>query len=213
MTQRTYKDGPFGVAGHPWLGKADTKYNSDGLFKVDLTVAANEGGEEWADELTKQAEEAREFFFSEKGEGRDIKPKDRDKWELYVPFEREEDDAGNLTGNITFTPKQNAKIKLRDGTVKDVEMAIYDAKGKEMHKDPGPGSTLRVRWATRLIAVKSSKQVGVRMDFCAVQVKDFKPFGQGGGGFGAVDGYEDDGEAQHGRDQDQPAGTPSESDY
>lgn len=197
MSQRVYKDGPFGEAIHPHLMVADTKFNANGLFHLGLKVTGK-AAEKYRAEVDEAAQAAFEDFF-ENGDGKDMKPADRKKWEVYVPYSVEEDDEGNPTGAIIFDYKQNATIHLRDGTVKNVKIAIKDASGeRDVAQDPGNGSILRVRFSMRPIPMKSLKQVGVRLDFAAVQVKELKPKGSGSGGFSAVEGYEEDNDAPQG---------------
>lgn len=196
MASRLYKNSPFGVAIHPHIMVADTKFNAAGLYHVTLKVEGP-AAEKFRAEIDAAAEAAFKEFF-ETGDGKDMKPGDKKKFEVYRPYHMEEDDDGNETGALMVDFKQNATIKLRDGNVKDVVIGLYDAAGKEMAKDPGTGSVIRVKFAMRPIPMKSLKQVGVRLDFASVQVKDFKDKGGSSGGFDAVEGYEDDGVAQKG---------------
>lgn len=193
MSQRLYKDSPFGEAIHPHLLVADTKFNTNGLFHVNLKVDARtpEGARIKA-EIDEDAQAAFDAFMAS-DEGQKLKPAERAKWAVYKPYEEEEDDDGNPTGYIIIDFKQNATIRMRDGNTKMVEMAIADAAGKRMRKEVGNGSVIRVRYSPRDIPMKSLKQVGIRLDFAAVQVRDYVPAKGGGTGFGAVEGYEDDG--------------------
>lgn len=121
-------------------------------------------------------------------------PAERKKWSVYYPYEVLEDDEGNATGDIVFHYKQNATIKLKDGTTKHVKIGIQDSAGKDMHKPLFFGTELRTMFAYRAIKMVSTKQAGVRLDFSMVQVLKL---GTGGGnkGFGAVEGgYVDDGD-------------------
>ena len=199
---RNYKDSPFGEAVHPHFAVPDTKFNASGLFHVNLKLDTSKPDVKAFIAAIKEASEQAFKDYCEKEFG-ELSPKAREKKEaelsIYYPYSMEEDAEGEETGYVLVDFKQNATIRLRDGTEKKVVMAIYDAKGAEMQKDPGHGSVVRLRYAMRDIPMKSLKKVGVRLDFCAVQVRDFKPKSSGGGGgFGAVDGYEDDGEAQQG---------------
>lgn len=189
---RTYQFSPFGVAVHPWVNKPDVKFNADGVFKTGLRVTGPEAVT-FKEAIDKAAEEAFAEFMTQFEEA-GMKPAERKKWALYVPYEAEEDDDGNPTGAIVFDFKQNAKIKLKDGTVKEVSIAIKDAKNNDMHKAVFPGSIIRTMFAFRPIKMTSAKEAGVRMDFCAVQVKQLAKGSGGGANFGEVEGYveEDD---------------------
>lgn len=195
---KTYRLSPFGIAIHPWLNKPDTKFNKDGVYKLDLRL---DGPEATAlkEQVEAAANAAYEAYFEDDSErgGKSIPVKDRKNWKVYLPFEVDEDDQGNPTGYIVFTFKQNAKIKLKDGTVKDIIVPIKDASGKKaVHKPVFGGSELRVMFTFRDIPMKSLKQVGVQLALAQVQVKNLKTSGQGGPDFDQVEGYEeeDDGE-------------------
>jgi hypothetical protein len=197
-SKNVYQDSAFGVAVHPHVNAPDTKFNPDNpLFKVGLKLT----GEAAATQKAKvdAASEAAFKEWMEGDEGSKLTPAERKKFSVYYPYDVEEDpQSGDPTGAIVFHYKQNARIRLKDGTVKNIVIGIYDAKGNEMHKEVWGGSVIRVNYTMRPIPMKSLKQVGVRLDFGRIQVKELSTK-QGGGGFGAVeDGYEDDGVAQEG---------------
>lgn len=124
----------------------------------------------------------------------EMTPGERKKWSVYYPYEVLEDAEGNPTGDIVFHFKQNATIKLRDGTTKQVKIGIQDSAGKDMHKPLFSGTELRTMFAYRAIKMVSTKQAGARLDFSMVQVLKLGN-GSGGKGFGAVEGgYVDDGD-------------------
>lgn len=190
MAKSKYYDSPFGIADHPHLNKPDTKFNPENpLFKTGLDVAGDEG-EALASKIDVAAEEAFNDFF-ENGDGKNLTPAERKKFTVYKPYERLEDDEGNPTGVIRFDFKQNQRLRLKDGTTKLLTIGLYDAAGNEMDKLIRGGSEIRVRYSMRPIPMKSLKQVGVRLDFAMVQVRKLSEGGQKG--FGAVDGYVDDG--------------------
>lgn len=131
----------------------------------------------------------------------EMTPGERKKWSVYYPYEELEDDEGNKTGDIVFHYKQNATIRLRDGTTKQVTIGIQDSAGKDMHKPLFFGTELRAMFAYRAIKMVSTKQAGVRLDFSMVQVLKLGK-GGGGKGFGAVEGgYVDDGDRDEGEEQ------------
>lgn len=196
MSSKVYRDSPIGPFVHPHLNRPDTKFNADGLFKVGLRLEG-EVAEKLAALWDKEAEAAFQAWAEDEKQGGKLTPGERKKWEGFKPYTREEDDDGNPTGAILFNFRQNAKIKLKDGTVKDIDIALYDATGKgKVTKDIWGGSRGRINYSLRPIVMTSAKQVGVRADFGRVQVIELRSAGSGGeGGFGAVDGgYEDDGD-------------------
>lgn len=181
---KNYYDSPFGIAVHPWINKPDTKFNEDGVYKAGLRL----GGPE-AIALKEKVDAQAEAYFNETTA--EMTAGERKKWSLYVPYEVEEDDEGNPTGFIVFDFKQNAKIRQKDGSTKDVVIGIKDARNNDMHKPVFGGSELRIRYSFRGIKMASTKQAGIRLDFAMVQVRKLAQ-GSGGGGFGVVDGYTED---------------------
>lgn len=171
---------PIGEFLHPWLNSPDTKYNEDGLFHTDLIL----GGQE-AQDLKAIIDAAAQAAYDELTD--DLKPADKKKWGLYVPYEIDEDDEGNETGYIRFSFKQNAKITNRKtGETKDVKIAIHDSKDQETKVAVYSGSEGRIMFSMRPIKMTSAKEAGIRLDFAKVQVTKLK---QGsGGGFGEVEG-------------------------
>lgn len=185
--KNVYRDSPFGIAVYPHLNTPDGKFNPDNpQFKVDLRLTVEEA-QPLIDIIDAAAEEA----FEELTEG--MTPKDRKAYTVYKPYEYEEDDEGNATGYVLFRFRQNSVIKIiKTGEVKNIKLGLYDAAGKPMTKIVFGGSEIRVNYSLRAIKMTATKQAGVRLDFGRVQVKKLGE-GSGGGGFGAVDGYEDDG--------------------
>lgn len=180
-----YKPSPIGIAGYPWLNKADTKYNAEGVFKTDLWVEGPEA-QAYKEYLDREAEKA----FEE--ETADMAPAERKKWRIYVPYEVEEDDQGNPTGRIKFSFKQNATINV-EGVPKKIAIAIFDAADKEVHTPIFGGSTIRVMARPRNTKIAASKQAGVKLDFLKVQIIKVAER-KAESGFGAVEGgyVEDD---------------------
>lgn len=193
MAKTTYYTSPFGVGIHCHLNTADSKFAPDNpTYKTKLKLEG-EVAQSLKAKVDAAVDEAFTAHFEEGGKGADIAPKDRKKWSPYHPYEEEEDDAGNKTGAILFDFKQNAKIRLKDGTVKDIQMPLYDSQDNPVHKLIRTGSVIRVAYSMRPIVMTSTKQVGIRLDFAKVQVKKLAEGGSSGGGFGAVeDGYVED---------------------
>ncbi|GJE18730.1 hypothetical protein [Methylobacterium marchantiae] len=185
-TKRQYQFSPFGEAIHPWVNKPDTKFNDDGVYKMGLRVSGDD-----AIKLAAEIRAASEAYLEEVTA--EMTPGERKKWTLYVPFKEEEDDNGNPTGAIVFDFKQNAKIKLKSGGIKEVKMNLVDGNGVASSKAIFGDSTVRTQFALRDIKMTSGKQAGVRLDFCGVQWTKLGT-GSAGGGFGKVEGFEGPGE-------------------
>lgn len=159
-----------------WINKADIKFNEAGVFKSPILVTGTD-----ALRFKEKVDVAAQAYFEEQTE--EMTPGERKKWNLYVPYEEVEDDEGNPTGGIVFDFKQNATIRLRDGTEKAVKIAVKDSKNADLDKAIFPGTVLRTMFAFRGIKVAGTKQLGVRMDFAAVQIFKLSE-GRGSGSFG-----------------------------
>lgn len=176
-----YKQSPIGTGRHCWVNRPDIKYNADGLYHAELVV----GGEEaqtYKAEIDAEVERA----YAEEVESNGLKPAEAKKWSKYFPYTVEEDDQGAPTGNVIFKYKQNAKIKLKDGSVKSFEIGIRDAKNQPSTANVFGGCTMRVLYSARNVKLATAKQFGVRLDFSMVQL--IKPAPMSGGGFDEVDG-------------------------
>lgn len=210
-----YQDSPFGTGKFLHVNKADKgipgKFESAPTFKVDLSLFDDEAltFKELVDVEAERAFE--EFKQSEAYEK--LKPKDKRELGVYYPYEEVEDDEGNKTGEIIFHFRQNERIKLKDGTFKVIKIGLYDAKGKEFNKIVRSGSELRVRFSFRAIKAPSTPpKYGVRLDFMGIQVRKLATGAGGGMGFGAVDGYEDDGAASSYSETEERDNSPASDD-
>jgi hypothetical protein len=179
-----YFDSFIGTAQHAWVNKADTKFNANGVFKLDLI-----GDVAVAQVDIDRIKAAADAHFAE--HTKDMTPAERKKWSVIYPFEMEEDDQGAATGRVIMGFKQNAQIMQKDGTVKHVRISLWDGAGKQI-ADGSPkgrvfsGATVRVGYSMRTIEVAGTKQAGIRLDFARLQI--VKPADSTGGGFGAVEG-------------------------
>jgi hypothetical protein len=152
---------PKGKAVWPKLNTPDTKFNVDGEYTVKLRLAASE-----SQDLIKQLEGLRDEFQKLTAK---TEPK-VGRFDAAPVYEPEEDDNGDLTGFNLFKFKQNAKIKLRDGSTRDMKVAIYDSKKAPTDAEVTGGSTIRVAANVFCYAMPSTKRVGVSLRPTAVQV-------------------------------------------
>ncbi|MDG4856402.1 hypothetical protein [Mesorhizobium sp. WSM4982] len=171
-----YKDSPYGEAIYPHLNAPDTKFakeQGDGEFKVDLAIKAEDGGEELYSTVSAAAQQAFDDWMSDPEKGGKLPKLKREEFKVYCPARMERDEnTGDPTGRYIFDFRQNARIKLKDGTFKDVTVGLYQPDGKTaVKKGIWSGSVLRVRYSIRPIPMPGLKQVGVRLDFAAVQVR------------------------------------------
>ena len=152
---------PKGTAVWPKLNKPDTKFNVDGEYTVKLRLTANE-----SHDLIKQLEGLRDEYQTAQSKA---DPKIA-RYSLSPVYEAEADDNGDLTGFNLFKFKQNAKIKLREGSTRDMKVAIYDSNKAPTTTEVTGGSTLRVAGTVFCYAMPSTKLVGVSLRPTAVQV-------------------------------------------
>lgn len=186
MAKNTYRDSPFGPVLHPHVNKPDDKFNKENPPFHGELVLKGDDAIEYRELIDQKAKEAFDAFMEDEKGGAKLTPAERKKWSIYVPYEVVEDDNGDPTGEIKVDFKQNSVIRTADG-VKKIEIGLYDANGDEMKDLVRHGSIVRFRHSFRAITLKTNKQVGVRLDFSMVQVKEMAK-GSGGGGFGKVDG-------------------------
>lgn len=182
-----YKETPVGTAGpYPWVNRADTKFNADGIYKLGLIVEADKAAA-WKAEIDKLVDEA----FEERVTSNDkLKPGEKKKYTKYYPYSEVEDDDGNPTGKIIFHLKQNAIIRLPDGEEKKVVIGLRNAADEvDTSLKVFGGTVVKALWAPRAITLASEKKVGIRLDFCAVMVLKQAPYEGKGSGFTTEDEY------------------------
>lgn len=170
-----YKDSPYGEAIYPHLNAPDTKFDERGTggeYKVDLAIAGEEGAALF-NIVSAAAQQAFDDWMADPEKGGKLPKLKREEFKVYCPAHVERDEnTGEPTGRHIFDFRQNAKIKLKDGTTKDIAIGLYKPDGKTaVTKGIWSGSVLRVRYSIRPIPMPGLKQVGVRLDFAAVQVR------------------------------------------
>jgi hypothetical protein len=185
-----YKISPPGEAVHPWVNKPDTKFaagDSKGLYKTGLAVSG-EPAAKFKAEVTAASEAAFAEYMEDEKKGGKLTPAQRKQWSVYYPFKDEEDAEGNPTGRVIFDHKQNAEIKMRDGSTKDVTIGIRDSADKAIETSIFSGDTIRTLYSMRAIPMVSLRKVGVRLDFAMVQLIEKGKRQAGAGGFGSFEG-------------------------
>ena len=178
---RQYKQGPKGDVRFAHVTTPDTKFNADGLFKIDQYLEGD-AAEEFKAEIDAATEEAlREHT-------KDMKPGEAKKWSAHYPYEVEEnEDTGAPTGRIIVKYKQNAVIFMEDGSKKPVTISVRDSKNKVTKVPVYARDTVKVLYAPRVTVATANKTVGLRLDFCAVQLLK-KAERVAGGGFDEEEG-------------------------
>ena len=184
---------PVGVARYPHLNKPDTRFDDEGVYKVDLIVDADV-----ARPLIEKLEAIRDEKFGELG------PAQRKQYRKADVYEPEYDDAGDETGNVIFRTKLNAIGRSKNtGETWDNSPKLFDSKGNSLPEDVQiwSGSKLIVAGKVMPYAMGSTKTVGVSLKCDGVQVIELV---SGGGqtadsfGFGEVEGGFETDASRHG---------------
>ena len=170
---------PVGTAQYPWLNKADTHFNENGVYHVDMVFESKED----VSEFIASAEAVRDAYFDELCE-KDAKKKRFIKTDIG----EELDDGEGF--KIKF--KSNASFVGKDGNVIKVKIPLFDGSGKPCPKAKiGSGSQIRVSCQVIPYANPASKTVGVSFRLQGVQVVQIVEWGGQSAsslGFGAVEG-------------------------
>ncbi|HIF9256505.1 TPA: hypothetical protein ACX6Q6_003529 [Photobacterium damselae] len=191
---------PVGIAVYPWIkaGKPDTRFDANGLYKIDLDLEDNEDTRELIDIIEAERDKYVEELKSQNPRGKKVRVAE-------LPIEEQED------GKIRFKFKMKARVESKKGTFTQ-QPAVFDGKGKPMFNittdengnevreavDVRGGSVVRV--AFEAIPYESPMLgVGVTFRLKAVQVQKLVTVGERsaeGYGFGEMeDAYEH--ETQH----------------
>lgn len=168
---------PQGIAVYPKIEKPDTKFNSDGVYSIDLDLDQNEGGE-LAAKLQKIADQTYAEECKAKGK-KALKRAD-------MPWKSTED------GKIRF----KFKLKAKGGTGEkqwDQKPALFDAKGNPV-KDLNVGSGSIVKVAFDVVPYFTAMVGhGLSLRLRAVQVIELRQWVAGDNfdafGFKATDGF------------------------
>lgn len=161
---------PAGTARYAYLHKADTKFNENGVYKVDLILPADDAK---TVKLTKFLDSQAEKALKKAKKGAKTKAA-ANKITKHVPYEMEEDDEGEETGNVIVKFKMNRKGKdPKTGATWTRRPKFFDAKGKRM--EPVAvfgGSTIKVSYTARDFYNAANKMAGVTLRLQAVKVID-----------------------------------------
>lgn len=164
----------------------NVKHNAAGTYSVDLLLDPTiPGHQEFMDTLRDFSEEVFEDHTA------DMKPKLKEKCQLFLPFKPEEDQDGEHTGRFVMRVKQNRITQRKDGSTHIYKPIIVDSRGKQIPKPKdniGNGSEMRAD--IYLMPFENSsgptKLVGVSAKMNAVQLVKLVAFG--GPSFGAIEG-------------------------
>jgi hypothetical protein len=189
---------PRGIALHPWLNKADTKFNADGDFKVTLRVPGDQ-----AEEFITLIDANTEAYRAEAMEKlKDPKVKASFKKagkldakgnpHVHAPYSEVLNDAGEATGEIDFAFKCPAKGQdKKTGKTWINKIVMFDAGKKEVTGVAvWGGSEIKVRCTMNAyLTVLAGLGTSLRMD--AVQIfKLSQGNGSSAAGFDEEEGEE-----------------------
>mgnify|MGYP003982647051 CR=1 FL=1 len=174
---------PVGKAQWAHLTVADTKWNPDGEYKVNLVLEADK-----AQDLMKQLDRIQAENYAK---AKEENPKKAAKVIDKAPYEEEMNDDGTETGNIVFKFKMKARGQTRNGEIFERRPTLVDGKGKPItNRDfkVGNGSDLAVAFETVPYFIPATNIASVALRMKAVQIVNLLEFG-GGETFG-FDSYE-----------------------
>lgn len=171
---------PKGIASYPYLTKPDTKFNTEGEYKVSLLVSGGDASKA-IDFLTEQHKAAVSKAKKENA-GKRVK-------ESELPFIENDD------GTVTFKFKMKAKVTPKKGDTFEQKPALFDAKGKPLTGETkiGGGSVVKVCYEV-VPYYTAIAGAGVSLRLKAVQIIELKEYSGGGNaesyGFGEEEGFE-----------------------
>ncbi len=194
---------PFGVAVHPWITRADTKFDTDGVFKAGLSCDPND--EEVAAFIEKLDAELDAFIAglgdgSITWQGAKLKAPAKlklHKADLYSEEYEGEEGEEEPTGNIILRVKQKAIVRYKDrktGEEKEIhkKIALVDAQGRPITGGIAiyGGSIVRFSVLFSPWYRATDGACGVSLKPLACQIKELVSGDANTDyGFGAVDGY------------------------
>lgn len=192
MTEkRTKYTSPKGEFLWPKLTVPDTKFKAEGEYGLRMRVAENVPGV--AQMIARIDAEAAESLKAAQEKAKT--PKDRKAWETkYLPYEREEDEEGNPTGNVIFKASMKASgVSKKTGKPWKRKPALFDARGVTITKVIEVGNGTIGKFSYEIIPYAPTTQIGasVKLALEGAQIIELKSFGEqkaSDHGFGAEEG-------------------------
>ena len=173
---------PKGYALYAHLDVPDTKFDSDGVYTVNLKLDDTENTQQ----LINKLEAIRDEYMEN---SQDVQKARNSRKQVIAADVCE----WNEEGQAVFKFKQKAKIRCKDGSVIDVKVAMFDAKGKPFKASIGNDSVIRISFTVNPYYMPTTKTVGLSLRPVAVQVIDLVEFNGGDAksyGFDEEEGYE-----------------------
>lgn len=176
QVESVYMELPEGEAVFPHLNEPD-EFRGSLDFKTGLRVSRDA-----AASTVRELERIRDEYFAAMPDSY----KTGDEPFVTAPVVRNErDDAGELTGNVIFNAKLNAKgLNRQTGETWDQAPKLWDSEGKRVALTDPPvwsKSVLVLRVEARPYAMASTKKVGVSLRLRDVMIVELVTGGSGGG--------------------------------
>lgn len=162
---------PLGEAQWPFLQTPDTKFNPDGVYRVNMVFDKTPEVMKFIDNLEKILDEY----------NTEAQTVERKKVSLVKPVYEETDD-----GKILMKFKQNAKIIPKDRSKDpiDVKIACFDKYNRPLDPDVkiGNGSKCKIAFVPAGYYQASARAVGLTLRIVAVQVRELVTYGDANDG-------------------------------
>lgn len=169
---------PVGEAVFPWITKADTEFDSKGVYRTDLSVPFDE-----AQEFIAKLEKARNDFLHTLPAGKQsaLTPRPVYMEEMTRPeYPENATDAekkaireswvGEPTGNVIFRFKLKAFVDTDDGGFTQSPVVVKADTGEKVEDPVFNGSIIRVRGQIVPYTNAAAGTVGITLRMKAVQV-------------------------------------------
>ena len=164
---------PVGELVFPWVTRADTRYDPDGLFQTKIKMPL-----ENAQDLIARLEKSVDEFLAQ------MEPKDAAKYTPAPVFEEEVDEEGSKTGMVMFKCKLKKKVTPADGDAFEQTVRVVMAEDGSAVQAPVYGGTMaRIKGQIVPYRVAATKLVGVTLRMRAVQVHELNSGNSDGGAF------------------------------
>ena len=177
---------PEGIARYPWLNEPDTKFDADGVYKVELVIPKDEA-QTFIGTIQDVADKAMEEFQSDN-------PRKKLKT-APLPIKDHVDDDGNETGDVAIKFKLKA-IGGSGANTWEQRPVLFDSKLRPMTENIGGGSNIRV--GCEVVPYNSPTiGVGVTLRLKSVQCLNLIEYGGAGADaweFDTVEGFVSTGE-------------------
>ena len=162
---------PVGELVYPWLTKADTRYDPEGVFQTKLLLPF-----ELAQDLIARLEGVRSDFIGT------LEVAQQKKLEPTAVFELEYDEDGEETGNVLIKVKMKATVTPREGEAfTQSPVIVYAEDGSAVTEAVYGGTMARLKGQIVPYTNAASGRVGVTLRLRSVQVHELVT-GTGGGG-------------------------------